>query len=455
MKKNNIFSRVFLWGMLSIVTTAFNSCSDDYKEGTMNEAKLVNDIKINISNSFKLASGMDFQAIYSVIPEDATDQLLIWKSSNENVATVTQNGYIQTKGLGETYISVTPSTTYEAVKTIFLTVVPKATSIGVDEIEMFEGTSLTLTGYVSVLPENGYKEELNCTVSDPSVVSYENGTLKALKAGTTTITVKTVDGSNLTTTTTVTVHTAIPVENIEIAPNQEFAITDNNMLLDFTLTPDNATVETLIWESTDESIATVNSEGRITAHNYGSVDIKAIAPDGSKEVKATIHINKGKINDIGDVLSIYGFTNSATGAVQGDKLVVTYADGQRRADLLRGTAYLDVDKYPVLGIKASCLDMTKLWHNLDTKVDGGTNGGINMVWGNVLPTNDGARVYYIDLAAVKFGGNTLQGLGPQKMSLFTFKTGTDRAVGYESGYNLYWVKTFKSMQELKDFIDNE
>ena len=133
MKKNNIFSKVFLWGMLSIVATAFNSCSDDYKEGTMNEAKLVNDIKINISNSFKLASGMDFQAIYSVIPEDATDQLLIWKSSNENVATVTQNGYIQTKGLGETYISVTPSTTYEAVKTIFLTVVPKATSIGVTD----------------------------------------------------------------------------------------------------------------------------------------------------------------------------------------------------------------------------------------------------------------------------------------------------------------------------------
>lgn len=455
MKKNNIFSKVFLWSLLFITEIAFISCDDDYKEGIMNEAKMINDIEVNVSNSFKLALGMDFQTVYSIIPQDATDQILVWKSSNENVATVTQNGHIQTKGLGETYISITPSTAFETVKSIYLTVVPKATSINADAIEMFEGTSLTLTDCVSVQPTNGYKEMMDCIISDPTIVSYENGILKALKAGTTNIVIKTIDGSNVSVSTTVTVSTAIPVENIEIAANQEFAITDDNILLAFTLTPNNATVETLIWESADESIATVNSEGKITAHGYGSVEIKATIPGSNKEVKATIYIDKGKINDVGNVLSIYSFTNNATGGVQGDKLVVTYGKDQKRADLLRGNAYIDVDKYPILGIKAGCLEMSKFWHNLDTKLATGTNGGINMVWGNVLPTNDGARVYYIDMAAIKFGANTLQGLGPQELSLFTIKTGTDSAVGFESGYDLYWVKTFKSMQDLQDFIANE
>jgi|GEM_PF-4324091 len=115
MKKNNIFSKIFLWTFMSVIAVASTSCDDDYQEGKMEEAKLINDVKINAPSNFKLAIGMNFQSVYSIIPEDATDQLLVWKSSKEAVATVTQDGYIETKSLGETYINIIPSTTFDAV----------------------------------------------------------------------------------------------------------------------------------------------------------------------------------------------------------------------------------------------------------------------------------------------------------------------------------------------------
>lgn len=461
MKKNNIFSKVFLWSMMSIASAPlFISCDNDYKEGAMGEAKLINDLKINIPNNFKLAIGMDFQTVYSILPEDATDQLLVWKSSNENVATVSQNGHIQTKELGETYLNITPSTTFNAVKSIFLTVVPKATSINVAAIEMFEGTSLVLTDNVVVQPQNGYKENVECTIGDHSILSFENGKLKALKSGTTSITIKTIDGSNLTATTTVSVSTAIPVEKIEIASNQEFAITDNNFALKFTLTPSNATIQTLIWESSDKSIATVNSEGKISAHNFGSVEIKAKLLNGN-EAKTTITIVKGKINDFGNGLSIYTFRdNNATGAVVNGKLTIRFPQKQATNIVRDGVdTYVDADTYPILAIKTQGVEKRNaagysdaIWHNFDfyTPVK---NQKFNMVWDRQLNTNDGNHVYYIDFATA-FNGDYI-GKGPQKATRFWFQTGYDRVLSTTNTLDVYWIKTFKSMQELQSFIDNE
>jgi len=452
MKKNN---KHFLRGILAAAAMLLViSCDDDYKEGVAGEAQLINDVNINMPSVFKLATGMDFQAIYSIVPEDAIDQKLVWKSSNENIATVTQEGYIQAKALGDTYINITPSTTFNAVKTIFLTVVPKATSIDMAPIEMYDGTSLTLNSNLSVQPENGYKEEVTCEVADKSVAIFENGQLKALKAGTTTITVKTVDGSNLSVTVTVTVIAAIEVEDVEFATNQEFAITDTDMPLSFTLTPADATAETAVWESSDESIVTVNASGKITARGFGNVTIKATTPAG-KEVTTTIAVVEGKLNDIGNVLSIYNLDQNGTGAIQDNKFVVTFTPGGNRSDLLRGGgAYLNVDKYPIFAIRTNAVHPDKIWHNLDTQVDGGANGGINMVWQNRFTAKDGGQVYYVNLAAITYNGSTLQGKGGVKMSRFWIKTGSDTNPR-DTYYDLHWVKTFKSMQELQDYVDNE
>jgi hypothetical protein len=46
------------------------------------------------------------------------------------------------------------------------------------------------------------------------------------------------------------------------------------------------------------------------------------------------------------------------------------------------------------------------------------------------------------------------GQGAQQMQLFQFKTGTDSAP-QDLSYNVYWIKTFKSVTEMNAFIANE
>ena len=51
-------------------------------------------------------------------------------------------------------------------------------------------------------------------------------------------------------------------------------------MLSAKLKPDNATVKDIIWLSEDESIATVDENGNVTAESIGSVKIIAVSKDG-------------------------------------------------------------------------------------------------------------------------------------------------------------------------------
>ncbi len=57
---------------------------------------------------------------------------------------------------------------------------------------------------------------------------------------------------------------------------------DNTLDIQCTITPDKATNKILEWESSDESVATVDADGMVTAHSGGTTVITARATDGSK-----------------------------------------------------------------------------------------------------------------------------------------------------------------------------
>ena len=63
----------------------------------------------------------------------------------------------------------------------------------------------------------------------------------------------------------------------------------NTAKLVATVTPSDATVQTVTWTTSDASIAAVSSDGTITAIKAGTVTIKAVA-DG-KEAACTVKVN--------------------------------------------------------------------------------------------------------------------------------------------------------------------
>lgn len=449
--------------LLSTAVLCLYSCTGSYQEEIGEEAQLMNDVILNVTSPLLLTPNMQFQLTYKSVPENVTYPGVSWVSSNNSVAEVTQNGLVTGKQLGTSFINVSQSTTgFNVLESLEVKVVPPATSITAKNFKLIDGTTANLSDpkYVTVTPVNAYNL-YDVVSSNTSVVVFENGLVKAVGPGTATIIVKTKDGSNLQSTATVTVVPSIPPTALTITAGQEFGNNEFSAPLAFTVTPSNATLELIQWSSSDPTIANIDEKGQITTLNFGVVQITAKLPDGTI-VKQSISIEKGKINDYTLGLNLYTLTLNATSNLSNGVRRVTYASGQKRSDFVRGgtSTYLNADKYPILAIKSNATTLSKLWHTFDCKIQGNTSGasgsGLNSGTTNVLTAKNGAQVFYVDISVLKWGTYSLVGQGAQQMSLFQFKTGTNTvAPSLDLYYDVYWVKTFKSMADLNDYIANE
>ena len=78
------------------------SCDQEQEFTTgMPEQQLINSIELEVTSKLPLAVGMDTTIVYKVAPENAANKEVLWVSSNEKVATVSQNGTITALAEGE------------------------------------------------------------------------------------------------------------------------------------------------------------------------------------------------------------------------------------------------------------------------------------------------------------------------------------------------------------------
>ena len=147
--------------------------------------------------------------IATVKPSNATDKKVTWSSSDTSVVSVDTNGNVEALKEGTSIITVTTNDgKYTAICTITVTKkddTVKVTGVTLDKtkISLYVDDSAKLTA--TVKPSNATNKNVTWESSNPAVASVDqNGNVKALKAGTATITVTTNDG-NYTASCTVTV----------------------------------------------------------------------------------------------------------------------------------------------------------------------------------------------------------------------------------------------------------
>jgi len=145
----------------------------------------------------------------------------------------------------------------------------------------------TYTLKTSVTPSNATNKKLEFTSSNQEVVSVSTkGKLKAIKNGSATISVKTTDGSKKVATLTVSV--GVPVTKVKLNKTVITVEAESQAQLKVTVSPSKATVKTVKWTSSDSEIATVDSNGIVTANAEGRAKIIAIATDGSNKKDSCI-----------------------------------------------------------------------------------------------------------------------------------------------------------------------
>lgn len=144
------------------------------------------------------------------------------------------------------------------------------------------GATTTLTA--TVAPEDATNKSVTWDSSDDAVASVEDGVVTGVGVGTATITVTTVDGS-FTDTCAVTVAAGtIAVTGVTVSPESDtisLASTPAQITLTATVAPADATNKNVTWSSSDNDIATVDSDGVVTAVAIGNATITATTEDGS------------------------------------------------------------------------------------------------------------------------------------------------------------------------------
>ena len=106
------------------------------------------------------------------------------------------------------------------------------------------------------------------------------------------------------------------VSSISIEPNSIDMIAGNDSVLSVTILPATATDKSLLWLSSDESVATAH-DGIVTAISSGTAIITAKATDGSnKQATATVNV----YSDEDEISSVQAESEGSVYDVQGRKL---------------------------------------------------------------------------------------------------------------------------------------
>ena len=154
-------------------------------------------------------------------------------------------------------------------------------------VEMTEGDEITLIA--TVKPDNATNKSITWMSSDKTVVTVTDGKVTAIHRGSATITATTIDGGHTSTCSVTVAAKVFPVESITLDKSAAEMILGDEIILTATVKPDNATNKSIIWTSSDKSVATV-TDGKVTAVNGGTTTITATTEDGGLTAECEISV---------------------------------------------------------------------------------------------------------------------------------------------------------------------
>ena len=286
----------------SVATVSSDGTVTAVKNGTATVTAKCGDLsaqtKVTVINPLKaititgtthsIKKGQTTQLGLTYDPADTTDSVAAtWTSSNTSVATVSKTGLVTALKDGSTTIKATVgnvSSTYDiAVKEV------KLTGIKMEEKALIhKGDTKALT--VEYTPADTTDDKtVAWSSSDSTVASVDNnGIVTAVKPGSAVITAKV---GNYQATCAVTVDAPLK----EIVP--EKAIIDmvkkQTANIAYSVVPaDTTDSKDVTFTSSDETVAKVNSDGKVTAKKAGQATVTITGANG---IKATVTVNVSEI----------------------------------------------------------------------------------------------------------------------------------------------------------------
>ena len=200
----------------------------------------------------------------TVYPPSLTDKSVTWESSDAKVATVTTEGKV--KGIKAGTATITCTSNATGLKATCTVAVVNG-FVYLNETEAYVQKDKTLTLKATVTPGTLTDKSVTWESSDTKIATVTSaGKVTGVKYGTATITCTSV-------ATGAKANCQVTVGNVIISMSEFSLKKSSTNMLTATVYPSSLADKSVIWKSSDTSIATVNAEGKVKGIKAGKATI--------------------------------------------------------------------------------------------------------------------------------------------------------------------------------------
>jgi uncharacterized protein YjdB len=503
-------------GLIAACACGVYSCENDKDTKTAEEAFVYSSIKIvetdyhADSTTIYLLTGQELQLSYVVTPsEGITFPELAWTSSNETVVKISQEGKITAQAIaGQSTVQLTPAIGFGAVSAmpaVVVNVLDRYVYMDTVEIlnplpdgEMIDvGQTYQLNaGFKTVSGESPTFVKYQWTSSDAAIatVDEKTGVVRGAGQGTATITCTANDQnpnppSTVTATVVISVRQIIPIETFEIVNESELTALGygQEYQIKFNVTPDNATVSSIYWESDNAENISVDNGGKLTVTSMDAAMATITATAGDITRTLNVAVAQGRLcYSFADHFTPWTVT-TADAAVQssdGTKTTIQMSNptnegsSKHRADINLVTnnsgaimvGYPNVYRYLAVKIqfptalamgnnsngciKLEMFDNPRTIGPVYTGETASNQNNVFTIFGADAITPTAPNILVFDLLETNWSGSFTTGTSPYNLVQFKFVI-ADFPVAAPWTYDIYWVRSFKTMEELSGFVSSE
>lgn len=246
---------------------------------------------VSIENApYSMYLGQEYTLSGKILPATASEKAVTWKTSHpERIKVDAKTGKLTALKKGRAKITVTTKdgSFKDSVKiTVTDKIDVKGVKLNATSKNLPKGKTYTLKATVS--PSNASDKRVKWSTSDETIATVSSsGVVKGIKAGTVNITCKTVDG-DIKAKCKIRVTQA--VTGVTLNKTSLSVGTERKAAIEASVLPENATIRTVTWKSSDTSVATVDSKGVVKGIKKGTAKITATTKDGSYKASCTVTV---------------------------------------------------------------------------------------------------------------------------------------------------------------------
>ena len=276
----------------------YNVAHNDSAMGTMQTAPFT--LGGNGIITFLLAGGNDINNLYIAVCKASDNSVLMKMTANNSEAyPTTAQQFDASAYLGQSlYIKLVDNTAAGFGHLNFdnlripisgVTIPVTGVALSTASISLTSGNTSQLAA--SITPSNATNQNLTWTSNNTGIATVSSsGLVTAVSQGNATITVTTQDGAKTATCLVAVTTSTVSVISVSLNTASALIPQGGTSQLAATINPTNATNKNVIWSSSNPAIATVSSNGLVTAVAQGTATITVTTQDGNKTATCVVTV---------------------------------------------------------------------------------------------------------------------------------------------------------------------